>query len=47
MQKGQKFIDQAVVFKDGQPGVCTQQKIHPHGEHNQHDKHRLLVLALL
>ena len=41
----QKAVDQAVVFQKGHPGIGAQQKVHPHGQHEQH-QHNVLLVAI-
>ena len=38
-EQAQKAVDEAVVLQKGHPRIGAQQKIHPHGQHDQHLHH--------
>ena len=40
-QLPEELIQQAVVLQNRHPGIGAQQKVHPHGQHNQHIGHAL------
>ena len=40
----EKAVDETVLLEDGHPRVGAQQKVHPHGQHDEHD-HRALARA--
>ena len=37
--QGQDLIEKAVIFQNGHPGIGTQKKVHPHGQHDKKHGH--------
>ena len=42
-EQAKKLVDEAVLLQQSHPRIGTQQKVHPHGQHDQHEHDMLLV----